>query len=77
MIYLPILGIYIYTIINVGLNFMVKVGEYTQLLMVQKSCKTPKGCIKPIVNNEINYQPQLVSRISAIKLSRYASPKNP
>ena len=24
------------------------------------------GCIKPVLNNGINYQPQLVSRISSI-----------
>ena len=30
------------------------------LLMVQKSCDHHLGCVKPVVNNEINYQPQLV-----------------
>ena len=35
------------------------------LLMVQKSLSQPLiGCIKPVVNNGINYQPQLVRRIS-------------
>ena len=35
------------------------------LLMVQKSGKKKHlGCIKAVVNNGINYQPQLVSRIS-------------
>ena len=35
------------------------------LLMVQKSCKQPPGMVlKPVVNNGINYQPQLISLIS-------------
>ena len=34
------------------------------LLMEEITNEPPVGCIKTVVNNGINYQPQLVSRIS-------------
>ena len=35
------------------------------------------GCIKPVVNNGINYQPQLVSRISSINSNSWFPTQNP
>ena len=36
------------------------------LLMEEIPNEPPVGCIKTVVNNGINYQPQLVSRISVV-----------